>query len=357
MPRPISLGIFMVGLLAVWPASVGAQQKALHGELKSGDLTQALLGKKVETMLNGAWEYSFDSGEDISLRGAQGTKGEGRWWPVKGGGLKAKLTLSGGPCMDGDDCSGTWPHELTWYDVRVSGSGLVRYYEQACKKGDASLYDCTIEDACMPSCAALVKIVPGHRDRTVYDGVVSTFLAKAGDDFLGVAGRPAKNPRDDSEIWWVEDPCAARSESEQHAKKLAALLADTIGKVDPQKWTFGAQPYDVIVVAGRDAPGMPPRFPSLRVKVLNGGCPSKAACENPRYEAIKQAVKDSGSKLVASGVAKKKRAATEVWFQASAEDTVEVFLAAQLSELSSIEPKPWEWGGDFDVLIVVAQPE
>jgi hypothetical protein len=356
-----SLTTLAVCLVMGMPAAAQAQQKKLHSELRSDKLRERLTGMKVETLMSGAWEYSFDSDTDASYRGAQGSQGEGRWWLVKGGGVKATFTARGGPChREEDDCDATWTHKMYWHKVRLSDSGLLTYYENGCEGNSRNVCAPLDSESCWPASGAIVKIVPGNKNRVLYEKTVTTVLGLigAGKDFIGVAGKPAKTPRSTTEIWWVKDPCARNSDAKKKSAELATLLTDTIGKVDVQEWTFGDIPYDIVLVVGKTkAGGAAQAGAKLKIKVLNGGCPSKAACKNPSYDAVKTAVANSGIELVADGVAKKKRDKTEVWYKAGKKEAAKAYLEQTLKGKVSAEGlREWKWGGDFDLLIVVAQP-
>jgi len=337
------------------------QDNKVHSELKRVKLREVLPGFSVETMENGAWEYTIESADSISFSGAMASTGDGTWWPVKGGGLRAKGRATGGPCMDEDDnCGRSWPWETKWDDVRMSDSGLLQFYLGVCGDFGTSkmVLECNSDQNCAPGPGPVVKVIPGSKERGLFDKTLQA-VRKAKADYVGytaVRGMPAKNPREASEIWWYDDSCLKSNDNREKASALARELEPLLGKIEPQKWTFGDLPYDIVVVVAGAEPGPAKAGTTLRIKVVDGACAGDAACKNPLYERIQRLVKEAGHQLVATGVAKKQRTATEVWHMKGHQDAARALVAKHLSKWTKPEDvKVWTWGGDFDVLVVVGE--
>jgi hypothetical protein len=196
-----------------------------------------------------------------------------------------------------------------------------------------------------------VELIPGNKDRALYDRL-REFL-KTWDGAVGrhghaivFEGRPAKNQRKESEIWFRDD-------AEDDARALAKKLESVLGPVEPQPWTLEGT-FDIYIVVGAHRVGESP----VRVALMDGYCVGKEeGCTSPVFEAIRSALPAGQYPLVKQAVAKKARTATEVWYQEGAEAAVRRLVRAHLSEwVSDANIKKWTWGGDFDAMIVAGSP-
>ena len=97
---------------------------------------------------------------------------------------------------------------------------------------------------------AMVQLIPGAEDRTLFATVTRSLRTKYEEDFQGsgntlpllIEGPPAKKPRVTTEIYFG-------AEGQGLADALAALLKPVVGAVKPQPWP-GQTEYQAIIVVG-----------------------------------------------------------------------------------------------------------
>ena len=205
---------------------------------------------------------------------------------------------------------------------------------------------------CTPSCASagnFVGIKPGAKNRALYEQVTATLPAVEATFF---AAPPATSPRKTSELWY------ASARDQKLALDLAAKLKPLLGELEPKAWTFEAMGYNVLLVVGEMAAAAAgagaTQTAGRRVMLMDGVCTEKgdAKCENPAIAAWTEKLKQAGHTVVGVKRSKAARTTPEVWFTAGHEADGKA-LADQLFAGQSLTPKAWEWGGEFDVLLVV----
>ncbi|MBW2254852.1 MAG: LytR C-terminal domain-containing protein [Deltaproteobacteria bacterium] len=345
-----SVLVLSVGLCVAAPAGAGDDP---HTPLKRIDPAQVLPGKSFETFLNGASQYRFDAGGKAEFLGAMAAQGEGRWSATSTYSVHAEGEARGGPCMGdtGEDCDATWPWSVDFRDIWASESGLVRtMVTHGGGSGERYVFQCEPGETCFPTDNLLVAVLPGNADRTLFDAVLPGVVGAV--EATVVKGDPAKNPRVTSEIWWV----SGDQESEEKAKALGTALADTLGTVQPQEWTFGASAYDVILVVGREKVGAtpPPDRSAVRVRVLDGKCGGQEGCTNSLHQEVVGVLQGAGYTLAGTDVAKNPREAMEVWYQSDKQEAAATLIREHLSKwLAPEAAKEWTWGGEFDVVVIV----
>jgi hypothetical protein len=96
---------------------------------------------------------------------------------------------------------------------------------------------------------------------------------------------------------------------------------------------------------------------AVRVKVMDGHCQSgTSGCSNPLLAKVHTLISEAGYTITAREGAKNHRDEMEVWFTAgnkkAAQDLVTRHLAPWV-KVSAI--REWTWGGDFDLLVIVAR--
>ena len=210
---------------------------------------------------------------------------------------------------------------------------------------------------CTPKCTKagdFVGVKPGAKNRALYDKVTAALPAVAATFFAAPA---ATSPRTISEVWYsTSDDSAAHKAL---AVALAAKLRPLLGELEPKAWTFEAMGYNVLLVVGETAGGEAaattgPGAAGRRVMLMDGLCTEKgeAKCENPAIAAWSEKLKQAGHTVVGVKKSKAARTGPEVWFTAGHEGDGKA-LADQLFTGQALSPKLWEWGGEFDVLLVV----
>ncbi|MBW2254773.1 MAG: hypothetical protein JRI25_09280 [Deltaproteobacteria bacterium] len=340
-------------------ASTAVAGDVIHTPLKRVDLDQFLPGKSFDTLLNGASMYRFAAGGKASFMGAMAALGEGGWGETSSPGVHLEGEGRGGPCMGdtGEDCDAPWPWSVDFDDIWASESGLVRTdvrYGGVFGVPERYVFQCEPEGTCLPTDNTLVAVLPGNADRTLFEAVLPQVAGAV--EATVVKGDPAKNPRVTSEIWWVPG-----HSSEEKASALATALADALGTVQPQEWTFSESPYDVILVVGRDKVGpTPPPVPdrsAVRVRVLDGKCAGQEGCSNALHQKVVGMVREGGYTMAGTDVAKNPREAMEVWYQPGKQEAAEALIHDHLGYWVEVgAEKEWTWGGEFDVVVIVPPP-
>jgi len=353
---------WLAAALALCVGSIGFAGEE-HAPLHRVDPSQFLPGKSFDTMLNGANGYRFEEGGKAGFFGAMAAIGEGRWSATGPHGVHAEGEGRGGPCMgdSGEDCDAPWSWSVDFEDIWASDSGLVRadvVYSWGSR--ERMVFQCESGGSCYPAGEVVVAVLPGNADRTLFDAVLPRVSEVAGGPV--VKGDPAKNPRVTSEIWWVPGPTS----SSEVSAALSAALADVLGPIEPQEWTFGDNGYDVILVVGREKAGATPAAEptsaapdrsAVRVRVLDGKCAGQEACTNPLHAEVVGLIRGAGYTLAGTEVAKNPREAMEVWYQPGKQEAAASLIREHLSRwVAPDAAKEWTWGGEFDVVVIVPAP-
>jgi len=147
---------------------------------------------------------------------------------------------------------------------------------------------------------------------------------------------------DATTIWYRKDDDDAR----KAAERVAELFASELGKIEMAP-EFHMGPFDVFLWVAKSA--------TLRVSVMDGHC-TTADCSNPLVAELLTAAEGEGRTVKDAGRAKTPRQSTELWFVGTHERTAEALRGGPLKNHVPAPPKKWEWGGDFDVLIVAGPP-
>jgi hypothetical protein len=338
-------------------AASAAADDQVHAPLKRVDPAQVLPGKSFDTLLNGANQYRFEADGKAGFIGAMAAMGEGRWSATSPHSVHAEGEGRGGPCMGdtGEDCDAAWPWSVDFKDIWASESGLVRTdVVYSWGSPERFVFWCEPGQTCYPTDDLLVAVLPGNADRALFETVPLRVSETLGATV--VKGDPAKNPRVTSEIWWVP----GHDSAEEKAGALSASLAEVLGPVQPQEWTFGESAYDVIVVVGRDKIGAtpPPDRSAVRVRVLDGKCAKQEGCTNSLHQKVVGVVQGAGYTLAGTDVAKNPREAMEVWYQPGKQEAAAALIGEHLSTWVAPEAaKEWTWGGEFDVVVIVPPGE
>jgi hypothetical protein len=134
------------------------------------------------------------------------------------------------------------------------------------------------------------------------------------------------------------------------AMDFARAHAGVLGPVRPVEGDTGGA-YDVLVVVGRERASES----QVRVSVVDGHCRAPG-CKNPLVGSLVEAL--AGERYAVSEGARPKnaRATSELWYAPGAEADAQELLAGPLKPFVIAAPKRWEWGGDFDVLVIAGPP-
>lgn len=293
--------------------------------------------------------YTFLSGGRVEFQAQMGVTGKGKWKAAKG-----SVRASGSHstfCHDGDESCNPEHHiawDVTWKNVMITSGELIVLTDS--KNDKVRIFECNEKKICNatePGSVELVQLVPGAKDRTLFNRALEHAKDPHDDDtrVIFVRGPAAKNPRKTSEVWWVE--------SEWDGQDIAAVLEPAIGSVVPKKWTFGPSVFPVIVVVGDTPVGQSPR---LRIKMMDGHCAKKspASCENALLATVRGLFSDTAYKITDVAPAKSVRSKMEVWFMPGHKQAAADLVEKHLSKwLEPADVKEWKWGGSFDVLVVV----
>ena len=153
--------------------------------------------------------------------------------------------------------------------------------------------------------------------------------------------KPASAPRSGSHVTWAEEFQGP------YAKRMALDVEVDLGRVE--RVTESPAPFDIRVIAGKGF-SKPPR---IRVAVRDGVCrEEEEECFNRFMDQIVEAA--TTEKFVAlEGVpTKESRSKMEIWFMPG-KDAEAGELRALLGENArDAVPQKWEWGGDFDLLVI-----
>lgn len=214
---------------------------ALHVELSAA---KSLVGYSVSFGEDeGYASYTFRAGGKVEFGAQMGVTGKGRW-TAKRGTIEASGSHSTW-CHDGDDeCDPKrrldW--SLEWTDVRLAKSGVITLNDG----GKRLVFLCNEKKSCdLPQeDTVLIKLIPAAKKPALVDAVLAAPPTSNAVETVYFRGKPTKNLRKVSELWWVTD------DGETFASNVASALAPKLGKLSAKKWTFSKTPYDLIVVIG-----------------------------------------------------------------------------------------------------------